>query len=115
MKMAIAVECPRHPKNRQDYKVWYLEIDQRHEVVGLGSLKRRELVREVLENFQKNGETDWRAFLKNNSQSTEISVYDFLAQGIFDNTHFGSLPTIDEFQTVLDQLGKQLQLKSLAS
>jgi hypothetical protein len=34
MFMAIAVETKKHPDHRQDYKVWYLELNRFQDVVG---------------------------------------------------------------------------------
>ena len=115
MYMAIATEAPKHPRNRADYKVWYLELNQLGKVVSIGVMSRKELVENLFINFRKNGESNWKAFCKNDEQSKTIEIYDFIAQNIEENTHFGDLPTVDEFQSTLDYLQSNLEIRPLAS
>lgn len=114
MFLAIAAEASKHPGRRQDYKVWYLELDDRKEVVGIGVKTREELVKSLFEQYRKTGSTQWRAFLQNAQSSTEIELTDFISQNIYENTHFGTLPNISEFQETLDCLHLNLELKAIA-
>ena len=114
MYMAIAVESAQHPKNRNQYKVWYLEIDGDNHVVGIGVMDRMELVQNLFENYRKTGKSNWRAFKKETEESTPIEVYDFISQNMHENTHFGNLPTLSEFQETLKQLQMNLEMRAIA-
>ena len=114
MFMAIAVETKQHPKHQQDYRVWYLEIDQSGQVVGVGVKNKQELIENLFENYRKTGESNWRAFAKGAERSNPIELFDFVSMNMHENTHFGSLPTLSEFQTVLDTLQSRLEFRSIA-
>jgi hypothetical protein len=114
MFMAIAVETKQHPKNQQDYRVWYLEIDQSGQVVGVGVKNKQELIENLFENYRKNGQSNWRAFAKGAERSTAIELFDFVSMNMHENTHFGNLPTLSEFQSVLNALQSRVELRSIA-
>lgn len=114
MFMAIAVETKKHPDHRQDYKVWYLELNRFQDVVGVGVKTREELVDSVFSQYRKTGKSGWRAFLKDRSESKEIEIFDFIAQNSQENTHFGNLPTLSEFQEVIEQLKLNLEIRAIA-
>lgn len=113
--MAIAVETFKHPTKRSDYKVWYLELNSQKDVVGIGVKTRTELVESVFRNYHQNGQSNWRVFCKDADHSKEIEVVDFIAQNAMENTHFGNLPTLAEFQLTLGHLQMNLELQSIAS
>ena len=113
--MAIAVENYRHPLKRSDYKVWYLELNKENDVIGIGVKTREELVQSVFTNYHQFGQSCWRAFCKDKDHSTPIDVVDFIAQNSLENTHFGNLPTLSQFQKTLDHLNMTFELQSLAS
>jgi hypothetical protein len=115
MFMAIAAETPKHPSKRNDYKVWYLEVDERGDVIGIGVKSREELVQSLFENYRQTGKSHWRAFRRDADRSNTIEVFDFMAQGMNDNTHFGNLPTLAEFQDTLSNLQMSLELRAIAS
>ena len=110
----LEVETHKHPSKKTDYKVWYLEIGPNGKVRGVGVKTREELVKSVFENYRITGKTHWRCFQKDRESSTPIEVFDFIAMNSFDNTHFGNLPTLSEFQTTLDSLKANLELRSIA-
>lgn len=114
MFMAIAVETMKHPQNRSDYKVWHLELNKFGDVIGVGVMTREELVKNLFENYRKNGRSNWKAFLKGAEKSVPIEIYDFISQNMNENTHFGNLPTLSEFQGVLDNLQLNLEVKAIA-
>jgi hypothetical protein len=114
MFLAIAVESKQHPKNHQNYRVWYLEIDECGQVVGVGVKTKQELVESLFENYRKTGKSNWRAFLKNSEKSTPVEIFDFVSMNMHENTHFGNLPTLNEFQHVLDTLQSRLEFRSIA-
>jgi hypothetical protein len=114
MNLAVCVEPHKHPENKSDYKVWYLELDARSRVVSIGVKSREELIQNILLNFQKTGETNWRCFQKEHEVSTKIEVFDFIAMNTLENTHFGNLPTLSEFQTTLSALESNFELRSIA-
>ncbi len=114
MFMAIAVETKQHPKNQQDYRVWYLEIDQSGQVVGVGVKNKQELIENLFENYRKNGQSNWRAFTKGAERSSPVELFDFTSMNMHENTHFGNLPTLCEFQSVLDALQSRVELRSIA-
>lgn len=114
MFMAIAVETKQHPKNQQDYRVWYLEIDQSGQVVGVGVKNKQELIENLFENYRKTGQSNWRAFPKGAERSKPVELFDFVSMNMHENTHFGNLPTLSEFQSVLDALQSRVELRSIA-
>lgn len=114
MKMAIACETIKNPKSIHDYRVWYLEIDELHRVVGVGVKTKDELISDLFANYAKSGKSNWRAFKKGAEQSTVIEIYDFISKNIYENTHFGNLPTLAEFQNTLESLQMNLELRSIA-
>lgn len=114
MFMAIAVETMKHPQNQSAYKVWHLELNKFGDVIGVGVMTREELVKNLFENYRKNGRSNWKAFLKGAENSVQIEIYDFISQNMNENTHFGNLPTLSEFQGVLDNLQLNLEVKAIA-
>ncbi len=114
MFMAVAVEPMTQAKNQTDYRIWYLELNARQQVIGIGVKSREQLVQEVFDNFGKYGTTHWRAFRKDRQASTPIEVFDFIAMNTMENTHFGNLPTLQEFQQVLNHLQLNLEIKAIA-
>ncbi len=112
--MAIAVENKQHPKNQQDYRVWYLEIDQSGQVVGVGVKNKQEVIENLFENYRKTGQSNWRAFPKGAERSSSVELFDFVSMNMHENTHFGNLPTLSEFQSVLDALQSRVELRSIA-
>lgn len=114
MYLAIAVETKLHPKNQNEYRVWYLELDERTQVVGVGVKTKKELVENLFENYRQTGKSNWRAFLKEAEKSTPIEIFDFVSMNMNENTHFGNLPSLSEFQNVLDTLQSRLELRSIA-
>ncbi|MCB9063385.1 MAG: hypothetical protein H6622_17805 [Halobacteriovoraceae bacterium] len=114
MKMAIAVENLKHPKNRSHYRIWYLESDHLGNVLSIGALSKEDLIADLFKSYKKNGKSNWRAFLKSKEESIEIELFDFMAQGMFENTHFGNLPTLCEFQETLDLLQINLDVTPIA-
>lgn len=114
MYLAVAVETTKHPASKTNYKIWYLELASSGKVCAIGVMTKEELLASVFSNFQKTGQTHWRCFQKNKEQSTPIEVFDFISMNTFDNTHFGNLPTLQEFQSTLDSLQANLELRSIA-
>ncbi len=114
MFLAIAVESKLHPNHQNDYRVWYLEIDSSGQVIGVGVKTKKELVENLFENYRQHGKTNWRAFRKDQERSTPIEIFDFVSMNMHENTHFGQLPSLAEFQTVLNTLQSRLELRSIA-
>ena len=114
MKMAIAVETKKHPREKNNYRVWFLELDKRGQVISLGVKSREELLQDLMNDYRVYGGSKWKAFLKDHDESTPIELHDFIAQSMHNNTHFGNLPTLNEFQNTLDALGANLEIKSHA-
>lgn len=114
MYLAIAVETKNHPKSQHDYRVWYLEIDERGQVIGVGVKTKDQLIESIFDCMKKFGHSLWRAFQKDSESSTPIEIYDFVSMNMFNNTHFGNLPTLNEFQKVLNTLESRVELRSIA-
>jgi hypothetical protein len=114
MFLAIAAESLRAQEKPEDYKVWFLELDSRGKVINIGVKNRKELVANLFDSYRKTGKSNWRAFRKNSERSTPIELYDFISKNMFENTHFGSLPTLGEFQETLNALRMNLELKAIA-
>lgn len=112
--LAVAVETKKHPKNQSEYRVWFLELDETGNVLGVGVKTKDELIKSLFASYKKNGTSNWRAFLKGNESSSAIEAYDFISKNMYENTHFGNLPTLSEFQHTLDSLQMNLQLRSIA-
>lgn len=114
MNLAVCVEQNSDPSQKQNYKIWYLELDSRGKVIGIGVKTKTELIQNVLENFRRTGKTHWRCFQRESEKSYEIEVFDFIAMNSLENTHFGDLPTLNEFQSTLDALQSNFELQSIA-
>lgn len=114
MYLAVAAECKRHPKHRNDYKIWFLEIGQSGKVQSIGVKTKSQLIENIFKNYQLTGKTNWRCFQKDRSESSPIEIVDFISMNNLDNTHFGNLPTLGEFQKTLDTLESNLELRSIA-
>jgi hypothetical protein len=114
MYLAIAVETKQHPMHQNDYRVWYLEIDSGGQVIGVGVKTKQEMIENLFANYAKSGKSNWRAFEKGAEKSRSIEIFDFVSMNMFENTHFGNLPSLSEFQTVLDTLQSRLELRSIA-
>ncbi|MBT7610178.1 MAG: hypothetical protein HN576_10505 [Bacteriovoracaceae bacterium] len=114
MYMAIAVDTSKHPSKKSQYKIWYLELNTRGDVVAIGVKSRQEMIKNLLEYFRKHGTSNWRAFQKDQEQSTPIEMLDFISQNVHENTHFGNLPVLSEFQETLKCLSMNLELRAIA-
>ena len=114
MNMVIAVETSKHPFNQDNYKLWYLELSKEGHVIGISTTTKEALIENVFENYRKFGHSNWRAFLKDRDHSTEIEIYDFIARNMHENTHFGNLPTLVEFQETLNSLQMGMEFRSIA-
>ena len=115
MYMAIAVENSHHPANQSNYRVWHLELDNSGSVVAIGAMTREELVKDLFQNYRSKGESNWRAFLQDREDSTVIELYDFISKNPNENTHFGNLPSLSEFQKTLSQLQLRMDLQPVAA
>lgn len=115
MNMAIACETIKNPKGTSDYKIWYLELDESSRVVGVGVKTKDELINDLFKSVQKSGKSNWRAFKKGAEHSTQIEIIDFISKNIHENTHFGNLSSLSEFQATLESLQMNLELRSIAS
>jgi len=113
--MAIAVENFKHPDKRSDYKIWFLELNKLGEVINIGVRDREKLVQCIFKEYQRTGQSGWRAFCQDAEQSRPIEIYDFIAQNSMENTHFGNLPTLAEFQETLNYLQMNLEVRAVAS
>ena len=69
MNLAVCVETSKHPEKKHQYKIWYLELDNQGKVCSIGVKSKDELIKNVLENFQKTGQTNWRCFQKERAVS----------------------------------------------
>jgi hypothetical protein len=114
MYMAIAVDTSKHPSKKSQYKIWYLELNGRGDVVGIGVKSRKEMIQNLMDHFGKHGSSNWRAFQKDKEQSTPIEMIDFISQNVHENTHFGNLPTLSEFQETLKCLSMNMELRAIA-
>ncbi|MCK5882451.1 MAG: hypothetical protein KAG61_02090 [Bacteriovoracaceae bacterium] len=114
MFMAVAVETSKHPQRKNDYKIWYLELNDRQSVVGIGVKSKDEVLEDLFSYYSQTGKTNWRAFERDSEVSTKIEVFDFIAISTGHNTHFGKLPTLSEFQKVLSYLQMNLEVRAIA-
>ncbi|MBT6324902.1 MAG: hypothetical protein HOJ35_02960 [Bdellovibrionales bacterium] len=115
MFMAIAVEnSSKNPSNRNNYKVWYLELNDLKEVINIGVCSKERLIESLFKNYQETNRSNWRAFLSESEFSKQIEVFDFVSQNIYENTHFGNLPTLSEFQQTLNCLQMNFELSAIA-
>ncbi len=115
MYMAIAVENSHHPANQSNYRVWHLELDARGSVVSIGAMTREEVVQNLFKHYKEKGRSNWKAFLKDKEQSTSIELYDFISKNPNENTHFGNLPSLSEFQETLKQLQLKMEMSPIAA
>ena len=115
MKMAIAAEEQFNHDGTPDYRVWFLHLNEDKEVIAIGAKSREELVESIFFNIQQTGTSGWSAMLKNRDRTTEVELYDFITKDPSENTHFGNLPTLEEFQDTLNRLQSNLEIRALAS
>ena len=115
MFLAIAVENKKHPLQQNNYRVWYLELGQTGEVVNIGVKSKEELIKSLFLNYKETGKSNWKAFLKGSDQSTSIDAMDFVGKNNFENTHFGNLPTLSEFNQTIKQLNLNFEVRAIAS
>ena len=113
-KVAIAVETFKHPINSSDYRIWYLKLNSFKEVVGIGVMSKKELIQDLFSNYREKGRSFWKAFTKDSERPRDIEVFDFICMNLTENTHFGNLPTLSEFQHVIDSMQLNLELKPVA-
>ena len=114
MFIAVAVESKKHPKNQNDYTIWFLKQARDGSVIGIGKKTKEELVKNLFENYRQTGETNWKCFKKDAVKSTPVELTDFIGKNHFENTHFGNLPTLEEFQRTLHALEMNLEMKRIA-
>jgi hypothetical protein len=112
--MIIAVETTKHPERQGEYRVWYLELNHNKDVIAVNVTSKDQLVKSIMRDVQRTGKSSWRAFLKGESQSKPVELIDFIGQSRFENTHFGNLPHLSEFQNLLDQLKLGLEIRAIA-
>lgn len=114
MFIAIAIERSQIPFKKDDYKIWYLETNHFGNVVSIGVKKPNEVLNNLIQYHQRTGKSNWRFFEKNSQTSRPIEILDFISLNDDQNTHFGNLPTLAEFQETLRSLEMNLQLRSVA-
>jgi len=115
MYLAIAVEHRKHTKTLDDYRVWYLELNSLGDVVGIGVKEKKKLVEHIFENYKKFGQSNWQALPKNAENPIPIEIFNFISRNEHYNTHFGNLPYLEEFQSIINTLQSRLELRSIAS
>ncbi len=112
MNIAICVEPKSNSKT--DYIIWYLKLNQFNEVYGIEVISKEDLIKDLFEHFSRTGKSNWRCFQKDQENSTPIEIFDFVSLNQFENTHFGNLPSLSEFQNVIDGLNLKFQFKRIA-
>ncbi len=111
-KIAVAVDP--QSKNPDNYTIWYIEVGMTGRVKHVGSISKDELVENLFKQYHLSGETTWRVFRKESDKSTPIEITDFMSMNINENTHFGNLPLLNEFQKTLETLQFNLEIKKIA-
>ena len=115
MFLAIAVESNKHPKNQNDYRVWYLELGASGDIHGIGVKSKDQVIESLFANYQKTESLTGRLSLKTQKHRHQLRYLILFRSNTFENTHFGNLPTLSEFQKTLDQLNMNFEIKPLAS
>lgn len=111
-KIAIAVDP--HPTMKEKYTIWYIEVGMTGRVKHVGSIAKDDLIESLFKQYHLSGETTWRVFRKEAEKSTPIEITDFMAMNINENTHFGNLPHLEEFQKTLEVLQFNMEIKKSA-
>jgi len=111
-KIAIAVD--QNPSQKENYSIWYVEVSSTGRVKHVGSVSKDQLVESLFKQYHLNGTSYWRVFRKEEERSTPINLTDFMGMNMFENTHFGSLPDLSEFQKTLEALKCNLEIKKVA-
>lgn len=112
--LAIAVSPAPKSAPRSDYKIWYLELNDRKEVIGIGVKDREHVVKDLFDCYRKTGRSNWRAFKQGEEASTPIEIFDFIAHNLQENTHFGNLPTLSQFQHTIKMLELKFEIQQVA-
>ena len=111
-KIAIAVD--QNPAQKDNYSIWYVEVSSTGRVKHVGSVTKEQLVENLFKQYHLNGSSNWRVFRKEQDRSTQINLTDFMGMNIHENTHFGNLPDLSEFQKTLEALKCNLEIKKVA-
>lgn len=111
-KIAVAVDT--QPATPENYRIWYLEVGPTGRVKHVGSISKDDLVKSLFKQYQLSGKTFWRVFRKEAERSTPIEITDFMGMNMNENTHFGNLPRLEEFQKTLEALQFNLEIKKVA-
>ena len=53
MKMAVAVETFKHPERQSDYKIWFLNLGKKGDVIGIGVKTREELIQSLFQEYRE--------------------------------------------------------------
>ena len=114
LNLAVCVEPNKDPTEKHDYRVWYLEMDNDSNVTGIAVKTKSELIACIMLSIRTGQKPNWRCFQKDMESSTKIDLFDFIAMNTFQNTHFGQLPTLSEFQTTLNALENNFEMKAIA-
>lgn len=109
MKVVIAVDIK---KGSLDYDLWYLEYGKNREIRKVSLISKQELIEELFKDIQSENQGSWKAFVKEKDYPVTIEAFDFIAMNVNENTHFGNLPTIEEFKPVIEDLRSSLTFKS---
>ncbi len=112
MYLAFAVEVNPHPRHQENYRVWFMRLNKYGKMTNIGIMSKKDLIQALFRSYREKGKSNWMALTKTSSQFSPIELIDFLAMSTHANTHFGELPTIAEFQKVLNQVQDQVSLSA---
>lgn len=109
LNLVVASEPKKNPTTEFDYRLWYCEINAMGNICSIRTKTCEELIESLF--WQKNhlGESFWRVLRKGAENTDEITFSDFISINQFENTHFGNLPTLSEFERSIDVVKYELR------
>lgn len=111
MKIVLALS---HTESK-NYELWYAKLDQAYQIESLLKIDKESLIKELFQDYATGGKSSWEVLQKKSGNIEPIELTDFVSMNTYSNTHFGDLPTTEEFNEVLHHLNINLKLEALAS
>jgi hypothetical protein len=111
MKIVLAYEANNN--NPSNYILWYLSFDKNYLLERVSSITKEKLILDLFNIETKKLNEEWFVWDQRLEQPNQIEIIDFIAKNTEDKTHLGKIPSLKEYQDVLDKLDKRVDFKSL--
>lgn len=109
INLVVAYKINQNDKN--NYDLWYLEFTSNLKLVGIKKTNKMKLISRLFSQ-ENNDSESWYSWDQRVEKPKKIEITDFIAKGIYDETHLGDLPSIENYQKLLDSLRLKIDLKN---